>query len=206
MAPETSSLIPTLSCPARRQPQAARVFALLGMPVKPGDDARPNGLALLVLVDVLDHFRNVVLVLAELGGILDDLFLLGFGLDRLELLVRVRDDRLLGDRDHLHGLSRGGSCRSRGGRAAPTRPEQRNRIEFLPAFGTQDRILLHVVEARAARCAGALGTPFGFSHLKPRMSGFPQGNRPMPRTPAPVKKKRAQSPGGRERYIGLPQW
>ncbi len=51
--------------------------------LRPGSFAAPAGLPLLLVLDVLDDLGHVVLVLAELGGVLDELllFLLGLAFD-----------------------------------------------------------------------------------------------------------------------------
>jgi hypothetical protein len=120
--------------------------------------------ALLVLVEVLDDFLDVLLVLAELGSILEDLLLLvGFddilGLRRLGLgLLGLGLDLLGGDRLDL--LLRHGA------RPGAARLEEGLGIERRAAFRAGDLAerLAEIVVARAAARADPLHTPFGLRH------------------------------------------
>src|SRR3954451_20579539 len=132
--------------------------------------------ALLLVLDVLDHLGHVVLVLAELGGVLDHLLLflllalggglplLFLGLDRLGVLGRrllglgLGIDLVGGERRHLLLGDRR--------RAGAAGLEEGLGIEpglALRALDLADR-LAEIVVARPARRADALRSPLGLGH------------------------------------------
>src|ERR1051326_2503910 len=121
----------------------------------------------LLLLDVVDDLGHVVLVLAEFGGVFDQLFVLFRFLQRSPLLlflVRTLElfrfkigIQLLG----AHGLEL--LLDRRGGARAP-RAQERLGIEGRRTFRADDRVAQQIVVARAAARADALGSPFGFRH------------------------------------------
>src|SRR3954451_11086211 len=128
---------------------------------------QPSRLGLLLL-DIVDHLSHVVLVLAEFGGVLDQLLLLFLGLFDRDALFLLFLDRL-----GLLGLQIGidvpGADRlqlflDRRDRARAARLQKRLGIEGRAAFRADDRVARKIVIARAAARADALGAPFGFCH------------------------------------------
>src|SRR6516225_4133422 len=141
----------------RRQPRNP----LRGIQGKTGPPALVP-LALLVLVDLLDHLGNIVLVLAELGGVFQHLFFLF--LRASQAIARQLD---IGNLDLGRRGLLGHRCRT----AAARRLRCFRLIDRL-AFRADDRILVQVIEAGAAIGALALRSP-GLLHaaLPPRNCG-----------------------------------
>src|SRR5207248_2043097 len=113
---------------------------------------------------------HVVLVLTELGGVLDQflvlLLLALFQRDGLPLLVLDRLDLLLGFDIGIDRLAADRFQRllDRRRRPGPARPQESLRIERRAAFRADNRLAQQIVVARAAAWADALGAPFGFGH------------------------------------------
>src|SRR5580700_1784319 len=122
----------------------------------------------LLLFDIVNDLGHVVLVLAELGSVLDQFFLLFLGLfERNALFLLFLGCFGLLDLDI--GIDVLGSHRlqlslDRCRRARPTGLDECLGIERRAAFRADHRIPHHIVIARAAARADALAAPFGFRH------------------------------------------
>src|SRR3954452_3189100 len=122
----------------------------------------------LLLLDIVDYLGHVVLVLAEFGGVLDQLLFLFLGfLERdalflffLNLLrflgLEIGIDVLGADRLQLAFYRRG--------RPRPAGLQEGFGGKWRAALRADDRVAHQIVIARAAARADALGAPFGFGH------------------------------------------
>src|SRR5579863_4794118 len=151
--------------------QAARKLGMTGPGSKEKSSGPRRGSGLF-LFDVVDDLGHVILVLAEFGGILDQLLLLLLGLferDGLRLRLLVLDRFHLLDFDigiDLLAADRFEFLGDRRRRPRPARPQQRLGIERRAAFRADRRVAQQIVVARAAARADTLGAPFGFGHRR----------------------------------------
>src|SRR6516225_8017621 len=105
----------------------------------------PSAPSVILLLDVLDHFGHIVLILAELGGILKEFLGLELG---IELLGSDGLDLLLDRRDGT-GATRFQKCLRVIGRAT---------------FRADHRLAQQIVVTSPAARTNSLGAPFGFGH------------------------------------------
>src|SRR5271165_1660233 len=156
-------------------------LAKLGTPGRGGKEkmnAAPRRAAasMLLLFDILDDLGHVVLVLAELGSIFEQLLVLLFGFfegHRL-LLFLLGGIRLLGFDLGLDlvGADRLELLLDRRRRAGAARPQECLGVKRRGAFRTDHRLAQQIIVARSATRTNPLGPPFGFGHhsLPPKFS------------------------------------
>src|SRR4051812_24434341 len=138
----------------------------------------------LLVLDIVDDFGHVVLVLAKLGGVLDQLLVLLLGLLKRHILFL-----LLGCLDIIGfeiGIDVVGADRlefflDRRGRPRPACLQKGLGIEWRAAFRADHGLAHQVVIARTAARADALRAPFGFGQRAApwnisRMSVLHQGS------------------------------
>src|SRR5690242_21242512 len=110
-------------------------------------------MSVLFFLDVFDDLGHVVLVLAELGGVFEQLLVLLFGFFyRHRLLFLLGGIRLLGfDLGiELVGADRLQLFFDRRGGAGAARPQKRLRIKGRGAFWTDHRLAQQIVVTRSA--------------------------------------------------------
>src|SRR5216683_1291080 len=163
---------------------------------RPGDGGKrkiaappPSQLAAsaLLLLDVLDYLGHVVLVLAELGCIFEQLFVLFFGLfERDGLFFLLYDISLVGLKIGIELLGSDGPelllDRRRG--TCTARFQKRLRIIRRITFRTDHGLAQQIVVARPAGRTNPLGAPFGFGHTSLHR-GFARSSRRAIATEAP---------------------
>src|SRR5712671_5940441 len=126
----------------------------------------PIRLSVLLLFDVLDHLGHVVLVLAKLGGILEEFLVLLFGFLQRNRFLLLGGIGLFG---FELGIELVGAGRLeflldwRRGARAP-RLQKGFRIKRSAAFRANHRIAQQIVVAGPATRTNPLGAPFGFGH------------------------------------------
>src|SRR6516165_7192789 len=130
-----------------------------------------RGGSVFLLLDVLDDLGHVVLVLAQFGGILEELLVLLFSLfqryRRLLLLFLLLDRfRFFGFEFgvELVGANRLQLLFNRRRRAGAARFQERLRVKRSAAFRADDRLAHQIVVAGTATRTNPLGAPFGFGH------------------------------------------
>src|SRR6516165_12211242 len=129
--------------------------------------AAPPTASVLLLLDILDDLGHVVLILAELGGILEQflVFLFGF-FERNRFLFLLDNVGLLGLQlgIELLGFNWLELLLDRRDRTSPTRFQKRFRVIGRAAFRADHGFAQQIVVAGAAARTNSLGAPFGFGH------------------------------------------
>src|SRR3954463_13165622 len=147
-----------LGCPAREGVNEPRGAA-------PRKSKKLPRLAFLV-VDIVDDLGHVVLVLAELGRILDELLVLFLlALARLGLLALGRLGLLGLGNLGLLDLGRLDFLLLGHGRPRAARLQDGFRIVDGAAFRAGDGVAVQIIERRATAVTDALCTPFGLHHI-----------------------------------------
>src|SRR6516164_3054851 len=120
-----------------------------------------------LLLDVLDHLGHIVLILAELGGILKELLVLLFGfLDRNRFVFLLHDVGLLGLELGVEfpRSNRIELLLSRRDRTGATRFQKRFRVIRRATFRADHGLAQQIVVTGSAARTNSLGAPFGFGH------------------------------------------
>src|ERR1700746_1904030 len=130
---------------------------------------KDTGGSVFLLLDVLDDLGHVVLVLAQLGGILEELLVLLFGFFQrhgLLLFLLLGGVRFFGFEFgvELVGANRLQLLFNRRRRAGAARFQERLRVKRSAAFRAEDRLAHQIVVTGTATRTNPLGAPFGFGH------------------------------------------
>src|SRR5215472_3832796 len=152
--------------------------------------APPTASVLLVL-DIFDHLGHVVLILAELGGILKQflVFFLGF-FERNRFLFLLDDVGLLGLEFGIELLAsdRLELLLDRRNRARTARFQKRLGVIRRAAFRADHGFAQQIVVTGATARTNSLGAPFGFGHHSLHR-GFAKSTRRAIATEAPSCQK-----------------
>src|SRR6516164_1391178 len=123
--------------------------------------------SVLLLLDILDHLGHIVLILAELGGILKEFLVLLFGFfERNRLLFLIHDVGLLGLELGIELLCSNGLklLLNRRDGTGTTRFQKRLRVIGRATFRADHGFAQQIVVPDSAARTNSLGAPFGFGH------------------------------------------
>jgi len=148
--------------------------------------------SVLLLFDVLDHLGHIVLILAELGGILKEFLVLLFGFfERNRLLFLLHDVGLLGLEFGIELLCSDGLelFLNRRDGTGTTRFQKRLRVIGRATFRADHGFAQQIVVAGSAARTNSLGAPFGFGHHSLHRGFANRFGAPLPQRQCPVKSK-----------------
>src|SRR6516225_8355740 len=126
----------------------------------------PSAPSVILLLDVLDHFGHIVLILAELGGILKEFLVLLLGFFERNRFFLLHDVGLLGLELGIELLGSDGLdllLDRRDGTGA-TRFQKCLRVIGRATFRADHRLAQQIVVTSPAARTNSLGAPFGFGH------------------------------------------